>query len=46
VTFHVAGRDALGTGILPLANRGVTWLPAHFECVRTDGGNSFALGHG
>jgi hypothetical protein len=29
-TFRVAARDVLGTGILPAADRGVTWIPARF----------------
>ena len=30
LTFHVQGRDVLGTGIRQLADRGVTWFPAEF----------------
>jgi hypothetical protein len=32
VTFVVAGRDVLGTGVIPLADRGVTWMPTEFQC--------------
>ncbi len=31
LTFHVLGRDVLGSGISLLADRGVTWIPARFE---------------
>ena len=31
LTFNVLGRDVLGTGISLLADRGVTWIPAHFH---------------
>ena len=32
VTFAVAGRDVLGTGVVQLADRGATWFPAEFQC--------------
>jgi lipopolysaccharide transport system ATP-binding protein len=35
VTFQVAARDVLGTGILPAADRGVTWIPARFGIAPT-----------
>ena len=31
LTFHVLGRDVLGSGISLLADRGVTWIPARFD---------------
>lgn len=31
LTFEVIGRDVLGTGVLPLKDRGITWMPATFE---------------
>jgi lipopolysaccharide transport system ATP-binding protein len=34
VTVAIASRDVLGTGVVPLADRGVTWLPAEFQCAR------------
>jgi lipopolysaccharide transport system ATP-binding protein len=29
--FQVHGRDVLGSGVMPLADRGVTWFPATFQ---------------
>ena len=33
VTVAVSSRDVLGTGVIPLADRGVTWLPTEFQCM-------------
>lgn len=33
VVFAVVERDVLGTGVALLADRGVTWLPAEYECA-------------
>jgi lipopolysaccharide transport system ATP-binding protein len=33
VTVALSSRDVLGTGVIPLADRGVTWFPTEFECL-------------
>jgi homopolymeric O-antigen transport system ATP-binding protein len=37
LTFHVQGRDVLGTGMLPRADRGVTWFPSKFRISTLSG---------
>lgn len=37
--FEVLGRDVLGTGVQPLADRGVTWMPARFELSKLEDGS-------
>lgn len=40
VVFAVVERDVLGTGVALLADRGVTWLPAEYECTPLSAGST------